>query len=687
MQSAKTFWNNNSVKVLFALVLLLILEMLFYSNRFFLTGLNIGEDIAEQDIPHASFLVRQFFSSGHAPSRGGAFPLWNPHKLCGIPFFEVSFMGPYYPFVFLYFLFPVLKAVNIGFLIHILLAGAGMLFLARRLKFSIAVSFFVASSWMLSSVFQQFSESGWLAATVATSYLPFFIYLFIRAGSAPAVSKRIVSLAAGLTLALIITGGDYPWVIIVLYSLLIFTAPSLGHAEYRRFTILAWATGIAASAVTWGPAFIQAFSHGYPAKTEGVCYGLGNVMNFLFPSDIRLGFTGRPGLILGLIGIFAGRMPLRTNFRLLFFASLFLMLFADDRIGHYELRDFIPFLDQVQFLWFWHIGCIFALIVFAGALLERIRLSVSRRRNVVTAILTAVICLQLLDLYGFNQKFYPKGFRYTLESFFRPSSITDILKQDASCFRISNRLFSFPLFRTNQGMLEGIDCFESRVRGVNLYKIIGESLVTLRLAACPLDRTMDLCNIKYAITGEDLPKDHFTLLVTAKLYTDPSLATKASNVYLYRNDRAFPRAFLLEVTDREAIRANLLDGYRDPLMTLRIPDNAWDMLSARKEASIQSSPNAYTIQTKSAGGGLVFLSEMFDRGWKVTIDGVPAETLSPFNFFMGVFVPAGTHTVVFRFAPMYFYVFAGISAITALLVTIAIVYCTARPQSSSGNLL
>ena len=93
-----------------------------------------------------------------------------------------------------------------------------------------------------------------------------------------------------------------------------------------------------------------------------------------------------------------------------------------------------------------------------------------------------------------------------------------------------------------------------------------------------------------------------------------------------------------------------------------IPDNAMGLLSNYKNVNIRWVPNAYEISLQSDSESFLFLSEMFYPGWKVKLDGKANKILKPFNFFMGIFVPPGKHTVRFYFAPIYFYVFWGISS-------------------------
>jgi len=107
------------LKISIIVFLFCLLIALFYSNRAFLKGVTHQEDLRVHEIPSASFFINTI--------KEGSFPLWNPYKACGIPFFELSFMGPYYPAVVLYFLLPMERAINYGFLIHIFMSAIFLL--------------------------------------------------------------------------------------------------------------------------------------------------------------------------------------------------------------------------------------------------------------------------------------------------------------------------------------------------------------------------------------------------------------------------------------------------------------------------------------------------------------------------------------------------------------------------------
>jgi len=292
-------------------------------------------------------------------------------------------------------------------------------------------------------------------------------------------------------------------------------------------------------------------------------------------------------------------------------------------------------------------------------------LSNLKKEKVLFAILCVCIGLQITDLYHFNKLFYPKGFQYKLEEYFPTRPFVDFLKTDSSLFRISNRLYELSGFRINQGMLEGINCFESRIKGNNIYKVNGTNSLSHHFNHRPPKRVEDICNIKYIITDQPLlPENSYKSLV------------KDTPVDLYRNDSAFPRAFLLENIDRDTVNKLLLDNYTAPLLQLEISDLSWNLLSDYRDVDIKSSANTYTISADCQTNSFLFLSEMNADGWKAELDGSPVKVLSPFNFFMGVFLPPGKHIVIFQFKPLYFYIFSSISGIALLAWIFLIIYLT-----------
>jgi uncharacterized membrane protein YfhO len=90
--------------------------------------------------------------------------------------------------------------------------------------------------------------------------------------------------------------------------------------------------------------------------------------------------------------------------------------------------------------------------------------------------------------------------------------------------------------------------------------------------------------------------------------------------------------------------------------------------AAPGEATIASyQPKDIVLKTKSAAAGVLLLNDRWHPDWQVTVDGQPSALLRA-NFIMrGVAVPAGEHTVEYRFNPPHGTLWVSLSAIVACL--------------------
>ncbi len=142
------------------------------------------------------------------------------------------------------------------------------------------------------------------------------------------------------------------------------------------------------------------------------------------------------------------------------------------------------------------------------------------------------------------------------------------------------------------------------------------------------------------------------------------LLAQARYVDIYENDRALPRAWLASdarVLDDGAIlqviRNGILpDGSKwDPLQTALVeaePSNSLGTLAKNGRVEITMyEPNRVNLQTHSSGNSILVLSENDYPGWRVYIDGRPADVLRVNYCLRGVVVPTGEHQVSFVYRP------------------------------------
>lgn len=79
-------------------------------------------------------------------------------------------------------------------------------------------------------------------------------------------------------------------------------------------------------------------------------------------------------------------------------------------------------------------------------------------------------------------------------------------------------------------------------------------------------------------------------------------------------------------------------------------------------------PEKITLEIVVPGtrGAFLASTERFTAGWKVQVDGVPQAVHKTNLFFRGVFVPAGRHTVVWRYEPEHWWLLVSLSYLTLI---------------------
>jgi len=228
---------------------------------------------------------------------------------------------------------------------------------------------------------------------------------------------------------------------------------------------------------------------------------------------------------------------------------------------------------------------------------------------------------------------------------------------------------------------------------VNLYAMTGNATLTCYYhTAGDSGLPADLCsllNIKYVVEEitdsgqlERYRQGGFDVVRTMEADDGPA----AKRFALLRNQKCFPRAFLIEGASRAEIAAIMpatagTDSSASP--TPVAPAQLWQTLSGYRTVSIERAADTYRIDYVSEQDGLVCLSEMHDSGWKVNIDGVPAEVHRALEHFLGVQVPAGVHRVVFAYRPRPIYLFWTISFLT-LVASLGAAVATWRRLAASA---
>jgi len=129
---------------------------------------------------------------------------------------------------------------------------------------------------------------------------------------------------------------------------------------------------------------------------------------------------------------------------------------------------------------------------------------------------------------------------------------------------------------------------------------------------------------------------------------------------VYRNDKALPRAFLASsyqiATEDQKILDTLHDQTFDARNTVVLEEKPGiePMAGDGKADITRYTPNEILIKTSSAAPKLLFLSDVYDKGWKATIDGSSALIYRADYDFRAMGVPAGEHIIRMTYWPQSF---------------------------------
>jgi len=187
-------------------------------------------------------------------------------------------------------------------------------------------------------------------------------------------------------------------------------------------------------------------------------------------------------------------------------------------------------------------------------------------------------------------------------------------------------------------------------------------------------RALALLNVRWLLSPDPLDVPGVELVDRAALIYN-GLAT---NVLIYRNTNALPRAWLAEtyrlVQDEAAALAALQTDNFDPAreVVLIAPPSREPRPGAEAQVVVENYRlHEITLRVQADTPRVLVLSEVYyPQGWQATVDGVAAPILQADYLLRAVALDAGDHQVVFRFEPWDVRVGLAISIAAALVIAL-----------------
>jgi len=179
-------------------------------------------------------------------------------------------------------------------------------------------------------------------------------------------------------------------------------------------------------------------------------------------------------------------------------------------------------------------------------------------------------------------------------------------------------------------------------------------------------RLLDLTNTKYVVRARSLgDAPGFT-----EVYRDPT-------AIVYRNETAFPRAFLVGavevVPDEVALTRILADPDLDLRRTALLPEPLPQGVAVEPDPVgtvewLDREADRYTLRVTADRPALLVISENYFPAWRALVDGQPATVLRADYTFRAVPVPAGTHEVRLEYRSEVLQASAYVSLATLVLL-------------------
>jgi O-antigen/teichoic acid export membrane protein len=285
------------------------------------------------------------------------------------------------------------------------------------------------------------------------------------------------------------------------------------------------------------------------------------------------------------------------------------------------------------------------------------------------------------ELFVIGAGFYPRTDPRLKE--FAPPAV-QFLQQDQSLYRITS--YDQPnekVFNPNVGMFYRL----SDIRGYD--SIIPKQYAELMGLLAPQDELLynriapfynpdllssplvNLLNVKYVLTTRPLPNAGYTLVYDKE-------------IQIYRNERVLPRAFMVPRARVIRDRAELLAAMKDfdparEVLLEQDPGIADAAACALKPVSIEKYAGSEVIvASDQACAAWLVLADSHFSGWLAFIDEKETTLYRADYNFRAVYVPAGAHTIRFKYSPVSFRVGAIGSFLGAMVLLLGLAYLAWR---------
>jgi hypothetical protein len=631
----------------------------------------------ELGVPTADFYGMFYPSIVHAREslvRGGGL-LWSPFQACGSPFLADTQGGTFYPINLVFFVLGREAAVETSVFLNLLVAGLGMLLLARTLGLGRPAALCAALAFQLGGLTGHLAS--WSPIHIGTyAWVPLALWATERLVQAPS-ARRAVLLGVVLTLELL--PGYLPFLYFTCQVIALRVVWAIVTRETPRplTVVAASAAGLAIPGLLGAIQLLPALEMAaVSVRTRPIpAWQLGQAGNVLQ----GVGSLADGYLVVGLaaLALLSLARPERRRHVVFYLvvAVVYLALSLGpgtplfDAYAHLPLGTAFRFSDRFRWV------TSFALAVLVGFGAD----AVSRTR-MMTILLPVVVLangiwvdraplfgLRRGDVYGVHAG----AFSLVRERLTPQHRVAVVGRfNDFALAPKSPTIFRVPALFDYQAQTSAryADFFTFMRLGRPLRDVDDWYWPYDQLLPPTLQRPLfDLTAARYLIVDSRLDS------VPSAMPAGVLRLAELDGVRVYENTQALPRARFVpevavvpgaEILPRLASPTH--DARRVAVVERTVAGGSPDARGS--VAFVADDPESIVVRVDATGPGFLALADQFASGWAATVNGAPQEIQRADWAFRLVAVPAGRSEVVFRYRPWSVRVGAVVSIVTLVVV-------------------
>lgn len=627
--------------------------------------------------------------------------LWNPYIGLGFPAFADVANSMSHPInLVCFFLFPLGVAMTAAFVLCTFFCCVFVYIYARSTNMSYFASIFCAFAFSLGAPYiGQFA--GNIAFIKAIMFLPLLFYC-IEKMLFKSNLKNIVFLS--ISLALLMAGGHGQAIfasllasgLYIMFNVIFSNLTFKNRLLPLRDFMLAFIIALLLSAIQLIPTLElkpQSLRSGPldPMTMTTSSFTIAHLKTFLRPIRVYPYYNGILPLILLPFGILSIKRDKRILFYLLLLIFFFALSFGRSLLPLYEVLTHIPGFNSFRYCNRYMFVAIFFLILISGKGLDLIISVISRikiyrfiKLNLKYSIALIVPLLLFIDLKKADEITtnvppgdHPNYEKIKYEDYLKVTEggllkLLRQLQQENKLMRVAtdfNRMpenilaqFKIPSFGVNRGSYSPL----------NLSRV--QSIADVRIEEGHY-KVLNSLGINYLVTySNKVPDSDNWELIFSDVDRNFNLITETwfsrdSEIYVFKNKKAFPRIFMVSDMD-----SNLIESEKLKDTSLRYNIEVVEFLSDR-----------VTLRTSQNKDAFLVMNDTYYPGWKAYIDGKKTKIYLANRACRAIFVPKGKHLMEFKYNPFSYRIGKYITLTSIFTILFFVIWSNSRSRFISRN--